>query len=265
MLLLYIKKRMKIALINERKEGSLFHYAHFLIDCVYPEVINEIYKYKTVTRIKSIHQTLGNFAGFYENIMGTKTTEISEAEFNKLDIKPIILPPRQDYVDIVSLTKFRNYIFGRYSINSLNRSSNYPKVLLIKRGGRRQLINDPDLQKINKNVTTGKERREIKQIERVEHFLSKKYGADFRAVYLENKTFEEQVNLFHHAQLIVMAHGAATSTILFCKPYTVILEVSCGMNFPWFNECFHLLKINYLKTAMNEPENIINSLKKINV
>jgi hypothetical protein len=62
-----------------------------------------------------------------------------------------------------------------------------------------------------------------------------------------------------------MAHGAATSTILFCKPYTVILEVSCGMNFPWFNECFHLLKINYLKTAINEPENIINSLNKINV
>jgi hypothetical protein len=260
-----LKKRMKIALINKRKEGSLFHYAHFLIDCVYPEVINEIYKYKTVTRIKSIDQTLGNFAGFYENIMGTKTTEISEAEFNKLDIKPIILPPKEHYADIENLTKFRNYIFGRYSINSLNRSSNYPKVLLIKRGGRRQLINDPDLQKINKNVTTGKERREIKQIERVEHFLSKKYGADFRAVYLENKTFEEQVNLFHHAQLIVMAHGAATSTILFCKPYTVILEVSCGMNFHWFNECFHLLKINYLKIAVNEPEIIINNLKKINI
>jgi hypothetical protein len=257
---------MKIALINKRyTRGSLFHYAHFLIDCIFPEVINEIYKYSTVVRIKSIDQTLGNFAGFYENIMGIKTTEVSETEFNKLDIKPMILPPKEHYVDIESLTKFRNYIFDRYSINSLNRSSDYPKVLLIKRGGRRQLINDPDLQKFNTNVTTGKERREITQIQRVEHFLNAKYGADFRAVYLETKTFEEQVNLFHHAQLIVMAHGAATSSILFCKPYTVILEVSCGMNFPWFNECFHLLKINYLKTGVNDPEIIINSLKKINV
>jgi hypothetical protein len=256
---------MKVALINKRyTSGSLFHYAHFLIDCVYPEVINEIYKYDTVVRVKSIDQTLGNFAGFYENIMGIKTTEIPEAEFNKLDIKPIILPPKEHYADIESLTKFRNYIFGRYAINSPNGSHNYPKVLLIKRGGRVQLINDPHLQKLNTNVTTGKERREIKQIERVEHFLNAKYGADFRAVYLENKTFEEQVNLFHHAQLIVMAHGAATSTILLCKPYTVILEVTCGMNFPWFNKCFHLLQINYLKTV-NDPEIIINGLKKINI
>ena len=138
---------MKIALINKRYNtggSSLFHYAHFLIDCVYPEVINEIYKYDTVVRIKSIDQTIGNFEGFYENIMGTKTTELPETEFNKLDIKPIILPPKEHYADIENLTKFRNYIFARYSINSpmVNRSSNYPKVLLIKRGGRVQLIND---------------------------------------------------------------------------------------------------------------------------
>ena len=261
---------MKIALINKRYNtggSSLFHYAHFLIDCVYPEVINEIYKYDTVVRIKSIDQTIGNFEGFYENIMGTKTTELPETEFNKLDIKPIILPPKEHYADIENLTKFRNYIFARYSINSpmVNRSSNYPKVLLIKRGGRVQLINDPELQKLNTNVTTGKERREIKQIERIGLFLNAKYGDDFRAVYLEKRTFEEQVNLFHHAQLIIMAHGAATSTILFCKPYTVILEVTCGMNFHWFNKCFHLLKINYLKIAVNDPEIIINCLKKINV
>ena len=253
---------MKIALINKRyTNGSLFHYAHFLIDCVYPEIINEIYKYDSVIRIKSIDQTLGNFNGFYENIMEIKSTELLEAEFNKLDIQPIILPPKEDYADIVSLTKFRNYIFSRYSLNGPH---DYPKVLLIKRGGRTQLINDLELQKLNTNVTTGKERREIKQIERIGIFLNAKYGADFKAVYLEKKTFEEQVNLFHHAELIVMAHGAATSTILFCKPYTVVLEVTCGMNFPWFNKCFHLLKINYLKTV-NDPEIIINCLKKINV
>lgn len=256
---------MKVALINKRyTSGSLFHYAHFLIDCIYPEVINEIYKYNTVMRLKTIDQTLGNFAGFYENIMGIKTIELPEAVFKKLDIKPIILPPKEDYADIVSLTKFRDYIFGRYSISNSMVSCSYPKVLLIKRGGRIQLINDPDLQKLNRNVTTGKERREIKQIQRIENFLGEKYKDDFRAVYLETKTFEEQVNLFHHAQLIVMAHGAATSSILFCKQNTIILEVTCGMNFPWFNECFHLLKINYLKTV-NDPEIIINSLKKINI
>lgn len=254
-----------ITIINKRyTSGSLFHYAHFLIDCLYPEIINEIYKYDTIVRVKSIDQTLGNFNKFYEDVMRNKTTELLTPEFNNLHIKPFILPPKEHYVNLASLNKFRNYIFNRYSIKKFVYLEEYPKVLLIKRGGRIELISDPDLQKLNTNVRTGKERREIKEIERVENFMKQKYGTKFRAVYMENESFEEQVKLFHNAKLIVMAHGAATSSILFCKKQTTILEIPCGMNFPWFNKCFKILNINYLK-IMNNPQNVINMLNTIQI
>jgi len=254
-----------IKIINKRYTlGSLFHYAHFLIYCLFPEIINEIYKYKTVIREKSIDQTLGNFSLFYENVMGTKTKELEEAEFKNIRLQPIILPPKESYTNIASLTKFRNYIFKRYSINQNVYSDQHPKVVLIKRGGRVQLIDDPVLRKLNTNVTTGRERREIAQIERIEEFMKQKYGDHFKAVYLETLPFEEQVKIFHNARLIVMAHGAATASVLFCKKKTMIVEIPCKMNFPWFNKCFKILDINYLK-LVNNPEIIINFLKQINI
>ena len=33
-----------IKVINNRNEGDLFHYAHFICDCLFPEIINDIYK-----------------------------------------------------------------------------------------------------------------------------------------------------------------------------------------------------------------------------
>jgi hypothetical protein len=252
-----------IKIINKRNtSGALFHYAHFVIDCLYPEILNEIYKYNTVVRLKLIDQTLGNFTKFYEDVMGNKTTELPEAEFNNIHLEPVVLLPKEQYTDIASLTKFRNYIFNTFSINPDVYLDKYPNVLLIKRGDRVQLIDDPDLQKLNTNITNGKERREIKEIERVENFMKQKYGNKFKAVYLETLPFKEQVKLFHNAKLIVMAHGAATSSVLFCKKKTTIVEIPCGMNFPWFNKCFKIIDINYLK-IVNNPQVIINFLKTI--
>ena len=51
-----------IKVVNERKDGSLYHYAHFICDCLFPEVVNELYKYKQIVRKKSLDQTIGNFS-----------------------------------------------------------------------------------------------------------------------------------------------------------------------------------------------------------
>ena len=46
---------MMVKVINKRiTRGSLFHYAHFLCDCLFPEIINDIYSYKKVVREKNI-------------------------------------------------------------------------------------------------------------------------------------------------------------------------------------------------------------------
>ena len=53
---------------NNRKGGDLFHYAHFICDCLFTEIINDIYKYKIVIREKNLNQTIGNFDKIYKKL-----------------------------------------------------------------------------------------------------------------------------------------------------------------------------------------------------
>jgi hypothetical protein len=253
-----------IKIINERKnmKTSLFHYAHFICDCLYPEVINEIYKYEKVIRLKNIRQTLGNFVKIYEDVMKNKSVELPEYEFHSLNIRPTILLPKSEYHSIQYMNKFRDYIFNRYNINPLVYLENYPEILLVKRDSRRQLIDDPRLQTINTNISTGSERREIKDIGQVEDCL-KQYGEKFRAVYLEDICFEEQVKLFNNAKIIVLAHGAALSNMFFSKESTTILEVRCDKDWHFFTVISKTLKLNHIRVITNEASNVIKQFNKV--
>ncbi len=55
--------------------------------------------------------------------------------------------------------------------------------------------------------------RSYNQEELLKYFIKQ----DFLPIYLEDYTFEEQVNIFHHADFIVGPSGAAWSNLLFCK------------------------------------------------
>ncbi|MBD2180980.1 glycosyltransferase family 61 protein [Planktothrix sp. FACHB-1355] len=48
---------------------------------------------------------------------------------------------------------------------------------------------------------------------------------NFVTVRLEEKTIQEQVNLFHNAEVIIAPHGAGLSNIAFCQPNTKIIEL----------------------------------------
>ena len=50
-----------IKVYNKRDFGSLYHYAHFIMDCLFPEIQNEIYKYDKVYRIKNLSQNNWKF------------------------------------------------------------------------------------------------------------------------------------------------------------------------------------------------------------
>lgn len=93
-------------------------------------------------------------------------------------------------------------------------------VRRVKRNDRINLIDDKYLSKINTNVTTGKERREINNIIDIENFLNKKYENKFKSLYFENLPFEEQIKYFNNAKLIICAHGAVMSNMFFCKEET---------------------------------------------
>ena len=246
-----------IKVINNRISGSLFHYAHFICDCLFPEIICDIFKYNEVIREKNLEQTIGNFNKIYTQVMNVKNTELFINDFNKVNVDTISYKNKEYFTNKTCFDKFRNYIFGRYNIKNLEYNNNYPKVILIKRKDRINLIDDEYLKKINTNVTTGKERREIKDIIDIEKFLKTKYQNNFKSLYFENLPFKQQILYFNNAKLIICAHGAVLSNMFFCKEKTKIIEVTCGFKYPFFNKISSILNLNHIKCHENNFKDII--------
>ena len=249
-----------IKVINRRRRGSLFHYAHFLCDCLFPEIINQLYLHGEVIREKSIHQTIGNFSKIYEEVMGMRNRELLKEEFDQLATPPLIYKNKEDYSTIDYFNRFRDFIFNRYNIPSSNPQ---PQILLIKRDDRIPLIDDPYLRSLNTNITTGKERREIDQIDRLSAHLENAHGPNFCAIYLERLTFEEQIRYFHSASFIICAHGAGMSNMFFCKSATTIFEVVCGREWEFFDVISKTLSLNHIKCHTNDINVIIPALNRL--
>lgn len=138
-----------IKVVNNRRynNGSLFHYAHFICDCLFPEVINNIHKYKKVFREKDIQQTIGNFNKIYEDVMLNKNIELINKEFNNLFIKTITYKPKESYCNRIYFDYFRSFVFTRYNINPFIYIDTYTPIILIKRYDRINLIDDGYLKK----------------------------------------------------------------------------------------------------------------------
>jgi hypothetical protein len=246
-----------IKIKNNRKDGSMFHYAHFICDCLFPEIIADIFNYNEVIREKNIHQTIGNFSRIYTDVMRIKNTELLSNDFNNLNIDTICYKNKENYCDKIYFDKFRKFIFERYNINNLEYNNDYTEVILIKRYDRINLIDDEYLSKINTNVTTGKERREINNIIDIEQFLQNKYKNKFKSLYFEKLPFKEQITYFNNAKLIICAHGAVMSNMFFCKEGTTIIEVTCGCNWSFFDKISNILNLNHIKCHTNSFDSII--------
>jgi hypothetical protein len=250
-----------IKVINNRVDGDLFHYAHFICDCLFPEIVNDVYKYKQVFRIKHAKQTIGNFGKIYTDVMSNSNTEVEKKTFDNLKFNTIVYKNKEQYSNITYFNKFRNFIFSRYNINPLVYNENYPRVILIKRYGRVNLLNDPQIMKQTKNYSTGKERREITQIDVIEKHLENKYGNLFKSVYLELTPFEEQVKYFNNAKLIIAAHGAGLSNLFFCKQRTKVIEVTCGKKWEFFDTISRVLNLQHIKCNKNKFDEIYNCIQ----
>lgn len=250
-----------IKVVNNRKTGSLFHYAHFICDCLFPEIINNIYHYEEVFRKKNIHQTIGNFDKIYTEVMTNKNNELLQEDFDKLNVVTVIYKNKEDYLDKLYFDKFRNFIFQRYKIIFLEYNQNYPEIILVKRDGRINLIDDEYLKNININTTTGKERREIHEIDKVEEYLKNKYDNKFKSIFFEHMPFKEQVKYFNNVKLIICAHGAVMSNMFFCKENTMIIEITCNINWEFFNNMSNILNLKHIKCLKNEYNEIIKCIE----
>jgi hypothetical protein len=251
-----------IKIVNQRNSGDLFHYAHFILDCLFPEIINDLYKYKQVIRELSINQTIGNFKKIYENVMLNTNVELVKEKFNELDIHTLICDKKEKYINKIYFDKFRNFLFARYNINPFIFDNTYPEIILVKRYGRINLLNNDILNKINKNITTGKERREIKNINIIGQYLQTKYGDKFLAIFFEFLSFEQQIKYFNNAKLIICVHGAVMANMFFCKENTKIIEVTCNKKYPFFDNISNILKLQHIKCNVNTTNAIIDCINK---
>lgn len=263
-----------IRVLNKRGKGNcLFHYAHFICDCLIPEVIDEYYTYDTIYRIKNIKHTIGNFSKIYEEVMKNKNVEISLEEFQVLQHE-LKIPPIKKKFKKNDFEKFRSYIFDRYQIGKEEDNTKYPEILVIERGERKDLLGDSQLKDQLKNMIkrkplavqklqTGKERREMDNIEYIKKHMEDHYGEKYKCLLLENIPFEEQIRYFYHAKYIVAAHGAALSNMIFCQKGCYILEVECNTKWEFFDKISKELNLFHFKVKKNRKENILQRFSEM--
>jgi hypothetical protein len=261
----------KIKIFNKRlpgergHKGALFHYAHFICDCLFPEIVNGIYNYGLVIRMESLDQTLGIFGSIYEEVTRATNLELIPETYEKTKIETISYADKWVYANKESIELFRDYVFKRYEIDRANYNKDYPEVLLIKRGITETLINSISLKpKLNKqNMSNGKTRREIDGIDVLEIYLNNKYTNQFKAVVLEKERFSEQIQYFNNAKLIILSHGAAMSNMFFCKPGTIVLEVISNVEWLFFDKISKILELNHQKVCKNRVDNVIRRINEI--
>jgi hypothetical protein len=254
-----------IKILNRRESGNLFHYAHFICDCLFPEIIAGIYKNKRIIREESISQTLGNFLPIYCIIMNCKCIEIELSLFDSVNAKLYINKAKEELTSPIYFDIFRKYMFNRFNINPDINYPKYPSVILIQRGKRVKLIRDESRELNNANYTNGSERREINNIEKVKIFMKHKYGNNFQTLILENIPFEQQIQHFNNAKLIVCAHGACMSNLFFCKKNTILYEITCGEVWTFFDTITKNLQIIHHKIKNNNSDVIIKRIHNENM
>jgi hypothetical protein len=127
--------------------------------------------------------------------MMTEHSEIIKLDFDKLECETIVYNPKESYTNKIYFDKFRNFIFSRYKINYTDYDINFPEVLLIKRDDRVNLISDPFLKKLNTNVFTGKERREIHRVKFIDTYLKKNMVINFKVCILKKYRLKHRLDI----------------------------------------------------------------------
>ena len=94
----------------------------------------------------------------------------------------------------------------KYTKNSISNNSKYPKKIYINR---------------DDSTANMKNARLIINEDEVKYFLEKR---GFTSLKLANFMFDEQIEIFKNAEIIVGLHGAGFANIIFCKSNTKIIE-----------------------------------------
>ena len=271
-----------------KKGGYLFHYAHFLCDALFTTFTanpNAVKHKKKLARSEHPEQTLGIFSGVYERILNCIIEEYQTDRFREdEDFPRINIPSKEDLFNATTLNSFRGFIFSKVE-EAQPKSEGYPEILLIKRKTQ-QLVSGPRMEALIDSYSTfvdkhkehekwqdvatvgdlrhnGSERREINRIETLSNILKELYGNAYKSVFLEDLEFEQQVAYFSQARVIICAHGAAISNMMFANPLCTLVEVNefngTIKEYPFFDKITSTLGCSHLKVP-NRLEKIIGTI-----
>lgn len=259
-----------IKAFNSRKDGYLFHYAHFICDCLFVDVINKVFHFDKIIRMDTIDQKIGHFSKIYEEVLNIKNVEININDYNNLPLDTVRLGPKEKYISKENFDIFKQYIFSVYKIDDSYDNNQYPPIILVKRNHRRKLVENTDFKEIQNTFeqtfvqTTGSERREIRDINKLDDKLNEKYKNKFKSVYFEDIPFDEQIKYFNNAKIIICAHGAVMANTFFCKENTILIEVVCDdSKYIFFDAISALLNLNHIKCYYNDADYIFNKVASI--
>jgi hypothetical protein len=195
-------------------ENIIQTYDDFILLCLYPEILNQLYKIDFVYRKNT--QSIKKFKHYYEHVMKTINIELNENNFKDVNLKSIHI--QHFDMNFKNIHFFRNYIFTRYDILD---KQDYPKVILMA------------------STDTN--------IENIKIDILKKYNIIIDIVIFENDKIEKQIEYFYNASIILFLNHVNFSNIIFCKTGTFIYGFE---NFKINNnilDVINILNLKYLK------------------
>ena len=150
-----------------------------------------------------------------------------------------------EYLNFSLLSKLRNKILSQAKNNSLLLNNYYEKIF------------------INRDDSTKKNRRILKNSKEVEKFLSEN---GFKILILSKYSFLEQAVIFNKAKVIIGLQGAGFANIIFSKKKTKIVEITSSQwpsEIKKLSQCMLLNHINIvvnkiMKTIVINTENLTN-------
>jgi hypothetical protein len=184
-----------VRVVNKRWEGTLFHYAHLCVMLFFPEILLRIDRHIIIFRQKNLNQTLGNMSQLYEQIFGIQSLEVDLDVFESINLPLVTVVPRRMYTPH-QFSNIREFLLFRFPGISRSDKRSFPRILLIERENRIDLIDDPVLKDLNTNVTVGKERRDISDIPGVQTILESKWPGEVQVVQMALSIWRHNSNIF---------------------------------------------------------------------
>ncbi|MEH2048724.1 glycosyltransferase family 61 protein [Nostoc sp.] len=221
----FLQSRLKFQWFDEEYAVFIYstwssNYFHWLLDNLarlqFLDFMDDSIKAKTKILIGgklSPFQTSSLLALGFENI--------EYIEKNNFIVKRLFVPNfslEQQGYDLDQIIWLRNKIFQ--NLKNVKFESDITRVLILRRPvNGRSFLNQEEV--LNALIPLG-----------------------FKAFYLEELSFEEQVNLFKRANCIVAAHGAGLANIIFSEKATVI-EIFGKTIFPCYFQLAKTLGLSY--------------------